>query len=191
MNKRKIPLITLMIFLLLVILLACVKCSNDSAKNNKVENKENLNTESVTPVEDNTELYMSTNGYELRYNPNDFLIKYEEGMESFIHRTEDAYLKIYIVNEADVEKKKEQMNEASTRKGECSFANGSLVGYYTEDNLQEEKDNNKVKRNFMFDLSNKNMLVIETKMFVNTEKDKLINNQINMMIETIKFQGQF
>ena len=187
MNKRKIIWIILMIFLLLIILLACVKCSNGSVKNNEGQNKENMNTEIIVPVKDNTELYISTNGYELKYDPNNFSIKYENGIENFIHKTEDVYLKIYIVDEVDVEKKKEQMNEGTYKRGECTFADGSLVGYYTEENLPEEKDNNKVKRNFMFDLSNKNLLVIETKMFANTEKDKSINNQINMMIETIKF----
>ena len=188
MNKRKIALLILMFLLLLVILLLCVKYSNNSEKNNLEENKDNSHIESVLPVQENTVPYISTNGYTLKYNPDAFLVKYENGVESFIHKTEDLYLKIYVVEEVEVEKKKEQMNEASIKQGECSFADGNLVGYYTIENLLDETDKNKVKRNFMFDLANKNMLVIETKMFASTEKDRLENNQINMMIDTIKFQ---
>lgn len=188
MNKRKITLIIIMFFVLLVVLIACVKCNHKPIENSEEKNNESQNIEDlITKLEDNTELYTSTNGYELRYDPNNFSIKYENGIEKFVHRTEDAYLKIYIVDSSEVEKTKESIKENSNRQGECSFANGSLVGYYTEEN----QDNNKIKRNFMFDLNNKNMLVIEAKMFASTEKDKVVNEQINMMIETIILQEQF
>ena len=101
MNKRKVTSIVIIVFIVLLVLLTCTKCTKDSNVYDKNEAIINQNTDKTIDEKYITELYTSTNGYELRYDPSDFSIKYEDGIENFIHKTEDVYFKIYVVDESE------------------------------------------------------------------------------------------
>ena len=191
-RQKKKLFLTAMFFLIFGVILINIKMYENAKEERKKEYlekyEENKKTDVTTTVDYENELYVSTNGYELRYNPNNFSINYEGGFEEFTHKTEDLYMRMYIVPASDAEVTKETIKEGLGMQGECSFSNGTLNGFYTEELLKEENDQNKVKRNFVFDLDNKDVLIIETKMYASTEKNKTANEQINLMMDTIKFE---
>ena len=174
-----------MILIVLILLLVCVKC-NKNTLNDEKENDEipNVNLTDIKS-EENTELYISTNGYELKYNPNNFLVTYENNNEKFVHKVEDVYMNVRIIPAADAEATKKTIQESTGAQGECSFANGTLNGFYTDIELNDE---NKIKRSFILDLPDKSIIIIETKMYESTEKNKKVNEEINKMIDTIKIK---
>ena len=186
MNKRKIVLISSIVVIIIVILLVCIKSSNKSGENVEKETIKNQNTVSTEiSTRENTELYTSTKGYELKYNPDNFSISYENNTERFIHKTEDVYMDISIIPAIEAEVKKNTIKDSIGMHGECTFSEGTLNGFYVELESDEE---NKIKRNFIFDLPDKSILMIETKLYESTEKNKNANEEINKMIDTIKFK---
>lgn len=184
MNKRKFIFVSLILVVFLLCLVGCMKNNSDKNINENYQEDETP----IVNTDENAELYVSTKGYEIRYDSKKFKIKYEDSIEKFVLNSEsgDVYLKIYFIESGD-DNIIQSIKEKSNKQGNCIFADGDLVGVYFENKLPEENDRGMVEKNFIFDLYNEKTVIMETKMYSRTEKEQIENEWIYQMINSFKY----
>lgn len=139
----------------------------------------------VTEI-NNFKLFTSTMGYELKYDPSLFDVRYTADSETFVYnKEEDIYLKVYTVLNTNAEKEKESIYENAKQTGACEVSNGTLVGEYVSTKIE---NTNMIKRNLIFELEDKSLLIIEICEHEKTEKVQFGNEHIKNMIQTFMYE---
>lgn len=140
---------------------------------------------------DNTELYTSTKGYELKYDSNKFQIINENGKEKFkyIQDENDIYFMVEVIEVTNSEEKetiKNKLIETSDITGNCKITESNLSGIYTETQTSNMK-----KQNLIFEVADNKMVIIETNQYDEMFEDIIINAHIKNMIKTFRIEDVY
>ena len=140
---------------------------------------------------DNTELYTSTKGYELKYDSNKFQIISENGKEKFkyIQDENDIYFMVEVIEVTNSEEKetiKNKLIETSDITGNCKITESNLSGIYTETQTSNMK-----KQNLIFEVADNKMVIIETNQYDEMFEDIIINAHIKNMIKTFRIEDVY
>lgn len=186
MNKRKIIIIISIVILLIAICIG-IKCINkENEIDNIVTNIESGDNLTITEdkIETLTEVYTSTKGYEIRYDPNKFQLKYEDGKEKFIciDSNEEIYLLVDVMDDDNTEAIKNSIIENAEVSGTCELSNLNLTGIYAE-NEKDEIINQKL----IFDLAENKLMIIEMNKYNRNNDINSVNEHIIEMLKTIKY----
>ena len=191
MNKRKIIII---VFIVIFVIICGFIVIKKSINKNGIENDKdivvnnNVSGENLIITEEKeetlTELYTSTKGYEIRYDPNKFQFKYEDGKDKFIYidSGEPIYLSIDVVISDDIQTIKNSITENAEVSGKCELSNLNLTGIYVE-NKKEEIVNQKL----IFDLTETKLMIIEMNKYNKNNDLNFVNKHMFDMVKTIKY----
>lgn len=191
MNKRKIIII---VFIVIFVIICGFIVIKKSINKNGIENEKdivvnnNVSGENLIITEEKeetlTELYTSTKGYEIRYDPNKFQFKYEDGKDKFIYidSGEPIYLSIDVVISDDIQTIKNSITENAEVSGKCELSNLNLTGIYVE-NKKEEIVNQKL----IFDLTETKLMIIEMNKYNKNNDLNFVNKHMFDMVKTIKY----
>lgn len=129
------------------------------------------------------ELYTSTKGYELKYDPNKFKFEIIEGKDkfTFLEDENDIYFMVEAIESDNIKEIKDNLIATAESTGNCRITESNLEGIYTEN-----KNENMKKQHLIFEVNEKKLIVIEINMYANTEGTVLPNLYIKNMIKTFK-----
>ncbi|MBQ8300072.1 MAG: hypothetical protein IJX99_09550 [Clostridia bacterium] len=110
--------------------------------------------------------FVSAQGYEFSYIPEKFSYTNEDGIETFTLKSAnqnaaELYFSVYKVDAAGKDAEKTRLKERATASSDCIFDEGALLGEYA----RFPQENGTEIMNFMFDLEDGSLLVIETLQF--------------------------
>lgn len=133
--------------------------------------------------------FASALGYELKYIPEKFSYKNENGRETFTLKSQnqsdtELYFSVYMVDAVNKETERTKLKERSTVSSDCKFDEGTLLGEYAI----FPQDNNTEIMNFMFDLNDGRLLVIETLQYKDLSGGSSANAYIEGLISSFSYE---
>lgn len=194
MNKRKIIIVISIILFLTIILIVVNGCTSNTNKDSGEVDTENnyISSGEIVATEDdlleNTELYISTKGYELMYDFSKFQIILEDNKEKFKYvqdeTKDELYFMVEIIESGNKENIKNELIQSADVVGNCEITKSDLKGIYTQ------KDNGNIeKQNLIFELNENKMIIIEINKYKEYANDSLANKHFKNMIKTFKYNG--
>lgn len=135
------------------------------------------------------EYFASAQGFGLRYIPEKFSYTNENGRETFTLRSDsqsdaELYFSVYTVDAAGKDAEKTRLKEGATASSDSVFDNGALLGEYA----RFPQDNGTEIINFMFDLKDGRLLVIETLQFDEMYGEASDNEYIKGLISSFSYE---
>lgn len=133
--------------------------------------------------------FASALGYNLKYVPEKFNYKNENGKETFALKSNneneaELYFSVYMVDAANKETEKTRLKEGAEVSSDCIFDEGKLLGDYAT----FPQDNGTEIMRFLFDLNDGRMLVIETLQYDEMGGNAAANAYIKGLISSFSYE---